>query len=75
MVPKSNPQKLPFPSDLEHGGLWVQIPSGVQIFSVSSYGGFFTSPFTSFIISCSDIGWLVGGSFIGETFLAINVTA
>ena len=22
----------------EHGGLWVRIPSGAQIFSVSSYG-------------------------------------
>ena len=32
-------------SDLEHGGSWVRIPSGAQIFSVSSYGGFFTSPF------------------------------
>ena len=25
-------------SDLEHGGSWVQIPSGAQIFSVFSYG-------------------------------------
>ena len=25
-------------SDLEHGGSWVRIPSGAQIFSVSSYG-------------------------------------
>ena len=32
-------------SDLEHGGSWVRIPSGAQIFSVSSYGWFFTSPF------------------------------
>ena len=31
-------------SDLEHGGSWVRIPSGAQIFSVSSYGRFFTSP-------------------------------
>ena len=36
-------------SDLEHGGLWAWIPSGAQIFSVSSYGWFFTSPFISFI--------------------------
>ena len=35
-------------SELEHGGLWVRIPSGAQIFSVSSYGCFFTSPFISF---------------------------
>ena len=34
-------------SDLEHGGSWVQIPSGAQIFSVSSYGRLFTSPFIS----------------------------
>ena len=33
---------------LEHGGLWVQIPTGAQIFfSVSSYGRFFTSNFIS----------------------------
>ena len=25
-------------SDLEHRGSWVRIPSGTQIFSVSSYG-------------------------------------
>ena len=25
-------------SDLEHGGSWVRIPSGAQVFSVSSYG-------------------------------------
>ena len=25
-------------SDLEHGGSWVRIPSGAQIFFVSSYG-------------------------------------
>ena len=37
-------------SNLEHGGLWVQIPSGAQNFSVSSYGWFFRSPFISFII-------------------------
>ena len=30
---------------LHHGGSWVRIPSGAQIFSVSSYGWFFTSPF------------------------------
>ena len=35
--------------DLEHGGSWVRIPSGAQIFSVSFYGWFFTSPFISFI--------------------------
>ena len=29
----------------KHGGLWVRIPSGAQIFSVSSYGWFFISPF------------------------------
>ena len=34
-------------SDLEHEGPWVQIPSGAQVFSVSSYGQFFTSPFIS----------------------------
>ena len=39
--------------DLEHGGSWVRIPSGAQIFSVSSYGQFFTSPFISFIILIS----------------------
>ena len=33
---------------LDHGGSWVRIPSGAQIFSVSSYGLFFTSPFISF---------------------------
>ena len=32
-----------------HEGSWVRIPSGAQIFSVSSYGRFFTSPFISFI--------------------------
>ena len=32
-------------SDLEHGGSWVRIPSRAQIFSVSSYSWFFTSPF------------------------------
>ena len=37
-------------SDPEHGGSWVRIPSGAQIFSVSSYGWFFTSPFISSII-------------------------
>ena len=40
-------------SDLEHGGSWVRIPSGAQIFSVSSYGLFFSSPFTSFIVLIS----------------------
>ena len=30
-------------SDLEHGGSWVQIPSGAQIFSLSSYGWFFNT--------------------------------
>ena len=29
----------------KHGGLWVRIPSGAQIFSVSSYCWFFVSPF------------------------------
>ena len=60
-VRKSNPQKMTLArqrvlsssevraSDLEHGGSWVRIPSGAQIFSVSSYGWFFTSPFISFI--------------------------
>ena len=24
--------------DLEHGGLWVRIPSETQLYSVSSYG-------------------------------------
>ena len=36
-------------SDLEHGGSWVRIPSGAQIFSVSSYGRFCTSPFISLL--------------------------
>ena len=35
-------------SHLEHGGSWVRIPSGAQIFSVASYGWFFTSPFIPF---------------------------
>ena len=38
-------------SNLEHGGSWVRVPSGAQIFSVSSYGWFFKSPFNSFIKS------------------------
>ena len=63
-------------SDLEHGGSWVRIPSGAQIFSVSSYGWLFTSPFIiHYNINISGVGWLVGGPFMGETFLAINVTA
>ena len=40
-------------SDLEHRGSWVRIPSGAQMFSVSSYGQFFTSLFISFIILIS----------------------
>ena len=40
-------------SDLEHGGSWVRIPSRAQIFSVSPYGCFYTSPFISFIILSS----------------------
>ena len=64
-VRKSNPQKMTLArqrvlssseiraSDLEHEGSWVRIPSGAQIFSVSSYGWFFTSPFISFIIKVS----------------------
>ena len=55
-------------SDLEHGGSWVRIPSGAQIFSVSSYDFLYN-------INISGIGWLVEGSFMGETFLTINVTA
>ena len=43
-------------SDLEHAGSWVRIPSLAQIFSVSSYGWFFRSPFISFI-NISGIGW------------------
>ena len=42
-------------SDLEHGGSWVRIPSGAQIFSVSSYGWFFTSPFNSSL----HVAWLL----------------
>ena len=56
-------------SDLEHGGSWVRIPSGAQIFSVSSYGWFFTSPFISFFINISGIGWLVGGSLVRHFLL------
>ena len=37
-------------SDIEHGGSWVPITSGAQIFPVSSYGWFFTSPFITIII-------------------------
>ena len=40
-------------SDPEHGRWWVRIPPGAQIFSVSSYGRFFTSPVISFIILIS----------------------
>ena len=66
-VRKSNPQKRPLTrqwvlsnsevraSDLEHGGSWVRIPSGAQVFSVSSYGWFFTSPFISFYQSLRKI--------------------
>ena len=38
-------------SDLEHGGLWVRIPSGAQIFSVPSYGRFFFSLYFLIYIS------------------------
>ena len=49
-VRKSNPQKMTIArqrvlsgsevraSDLEHGGSWIRIPAGAQIFSLSSYG-------------------------------------
>ena len=47
--------------DLEHGGSRVR---------------FLTSPFiVLYNTNISGIGWLVGGSFMGEAFLAINVTA
>ena len=36
--------------DLKDGGSSVRIPSEAPMFSVSSYGRFFTSPFISFII-------------------------
>jgi len=58
-VRKSNPKKVTLLARqrvlstqwLEHGGSWVRIPSGVQIFSMPSYGWFFISPFPNLIIS------------------------
>ena len=41
-------------------GPWVWIPSGTQIFTVPSYGWFFTSPFISIIIYYTPWHWLVG---------------
>ena len=41
-------------------GPWVWIPSGTQIFTVPSYGWFFTSPFISNIIYYTPWHWLVG---------------
>ena len=64
-------------SDLEHGGSWVRIPSGAQIFSGSSFSLLlilYISLYFLYNINISSIGWLVGRSFMGETFLAINVT-
>ena len=55
------------------GGPWVLILSGAEIFTVPSYGWFFTSPFISFILP--RIGWLVGASLLGEIFLTIDMTA
>ena len=43
--------------------------------SMCSYRWFFTFSFIFFYnINISGIGWLVGRSFMGETFLTINVT-
>ena len=58
-VRKSNPKKVTLLARqrvlstqwLEHGGSWVRIPSGVQIFSTPPCGWFFISPFLNFIIS------------------------
>ena len=55
-------------SDLEHGGSWVRIPSGAQIFSVSSYGWFFTSPFISFMKSIKQ--WFCVFLHLFRSFLA-----
>ena len=68
-----------------YGGLqgWMQFY--FKIFKVRNRGGrdikcanspiLFTPPFVFlYNINIIGIGWLVGGSFMGETFLTINVT-
>ena len=62
-------------SDLEHGGSWVRIPSGAQMFlCVLLWLILYSSLYFLYNINVSGIGWMVGGSFMGEIFLAINVT-
>ena len=53
--------------DLEHGGLWVRIPSGTQLYSVSSYGRFFLLKGLTFLIypKLSDVFILL--SWVTET--------
>ena len=75
-VRKSNPQKWPLLANEssvaqrleQHGGSWVWIPSGAQIFSVSSYGWFFTSPFISFMKSIKQ--WFCVFLHLFRSFLA-----
>ena len=55
-------------SDLEHRGSRVRIPCRVQIFSVSSYGWFFTSPFISFMKSIKQ--WFCVFLHLFRSFLA-----
>ena len=60
-------------SDLEHGGSWVRIPSGAQIFSVSSYGRFFTSPFISFIISKKSVKFFLLNVFYKSIYFQVEM--
>ena len=46
----------------------------MEIFCVLLWLILYISLYFLYNINNSCIGWLVGGSFMGETFLAINVT-
>ena len=44
------------------------------IFFQSLFNSIYISLYFLYNTNISGIGWLVGGSFVSETFLAINVT-